>query len=360
LVLAGSALAVPAILAGSWTLWRDSRPTPSQAPVVPLLAPPAPPEDENAPEGDLRFLQKEVEFGLITERTSRDVELENRGERPVHILGVTASCHCTASQADRTTLQPGEKGKITVTLDPRTEFGIQRTSVVAVEYEGASRQQARLRVHAWFRPQVEYPGQITIQAVAGETETGKFVLTDNRSPGLRLKEVTTSLPDLRVEAEAVEHEDGRDYVLRYSYAPGRRAPGTYTESIRLRTTDPAYETITVRATIEVTNRIRVAPEPLPLRPDPKDPSRYVGKVVVEDTEAGPVEIESVTPSEDTLRCQVDARHSSRRVIEVSGSKDQLAAGHASLTIRVVLKRPVAEEVRIRVSAELPADAVPPR
>jgi hypothetical protein len=357
LVLAGSALAVLlGILAGSRAVWRASRPAPGR----PFYAQPVPPEGEDATEGDLRFPQKEVDFGLVKEPTSRDVELENRGEQALHILGVSASCHCTASQPDRATLRPGEKGKITVTMDPRNEWGVQRVSVVVVEYEGASRHQARLTVQARFRPDVEYPEQITIQGVAGEPATGEFILTDYRQQWLRIKEITTSSPDLRVEAESAKYMDGREYFLKYSYATGRRGPGTYTESVTLRTTDRDYETIKVKATIEVINRIRVAPEPLLLQPDPNDPSRYVGKVLVEDTEGGAVEIESVTPSQDGLRCQADARHSSRRVIEVTGSKDKVAAAHASLTIRVVLKQPVDQEVRVRVSAAPPASSDPDR
>ena len=61
---------------------------------------------------------------------------------------------------------------------------------------------------------------------------------------------------LGVEAQAREYADGRDYVLRCYYDPGRRAPGAYTETIRLSTTDPAYETITVRAMIVVAGRAR--------------------------------------------------------------------------------------------------------
>jgi Protein of unknown function (DUF1573) len=358
-VLAGSALGVVLLLAGSWALWGHSRPTPRPAPAVPPYAQ-ATFEDEDLPEGDLRFLPREVDFGLIKEPTSREVELENRGEQPVRILGVTTSCHCTASQPDRTTLQPGERGKLTVTMDPRTEFGIRRATAVTVDYEGASRQRARLTVRAQFRPDVEYPQQLIIPAIAGELATGKFVLTDNRKQWLEIKDITTSSPDLRAVAEVVNYEDGRDYVVKCSYATGQRAPGTYTESISLHTTDRDYETITVKATIEVSNRIRVAPEPLALQPDPNDPSRYTGRVLLEDVGGGPVEIESVTPSQDGLRCRADARHSSRRVIEVSGMEEQIAAAQAPLTIRIVLKRPPGHEVRVRVSAALPAGSAPDR
>jgi hypothetical protein len=260
-LLAGSGLAVAALAAGSWIAWHSLLPSPLKSPAAAPLHPPrVPPEEEDEPEGDLRFLQKEIDLGLITERTSRDVELENGGGQPVHILNVTATCNCTASKPDRTTLLPGEKGKITVTMNPHVEFRAQRVVEVTVEYEGASRGKARLRVHAWFRPEVEYPRQITIQAAPGEKETGKFVLIDNRSPGLRLKEVVTSSPDLRVEAEAREYQDGRDYVLTYTYDPGRRAPGSYTEDITLNTNDPAYPTITVWATIVVADRTRRAPD----------------------------------------------------------------------------------------------------
>jgi hypothetical protein len=346
-VVAGSVLAVLVLAGASWLLWPGSRPTTSER------VPTVPPEEPELTEGDLRFPEKEVDFGLIKDVVRREVEFENRGERVIHIREVKTSCKCTASQPDRTTFQPGEKGRLTVTIDPRGEWIVQRTAVVIVEYEDTSRHEARLRVHVRYRPDLELPERVTIRSVAGQPASAEVLITDNREQPLRITEVTTSAPDLHAAVERAPTATGAEYFLKTSYPGGNRAPGRYAESITVHTTDRAHDPISVPATLEIVKRIQVAPETLPLKPDPKDSSRYAGKVSVEDADGGTVEIESVTPSDKALRCRIDPGPSARRLVEVSVSKERLVALRPPLTIRVLVTRPVAEEIQVPVEVVRP-------
>lgn len=62
----------------------------------------------------------EHDFGLIwdTAPVTTTFPFRNTGSQPLRISRTTAGCGCTTPVADRTLLQPGETGTITVTFDP--------------------------------------------------------------------------------------------------------------------------------------------------------------------------------------------------------------------------------------------------
>jgi hypothetical protein len=345
LALAGLVLsAVFVTVVQSLLWWAPGAGPGSAAPPAPMVEPAKP----IANDGDLRFLQEEIDFGLIKGPIRRDVEIENRGPHVVRILGVKSSCGCTVTEPDRKTVPPGEKGRITLAMDPRSEWALGRVVTVSVDYEDTARHEAQLTVHVRYRPDVEIPESIDIRSVAAQSAVGGGILRDHRRQPLSLTELTTSAPDLQVEALADKFGEGRQYYLSVTYSGGKRPPGHYTESLTLHTTDSAYKTIEVKVGLQIVKRIQVAPETVLLKADPNDSQRYVGKVSVDDAEGSAVEFDAVSPSDEHLLCQLDARGSARRVIEVSLRTADRASVRPPMTIRIRLKTSVGEELSVPV------------
>ncbi len=75
----------------------------------------------------LVFEVSEHDFGKISERAGKvsyDYVFENRGQGPLLILRVITACRCTKADFDKKPVQPGAKGHITVTYDPKKQSGV--------------------------------------------------------------------------------------------------------------------------------------------------------------------------------------------------------------------------------------------
>lgn len=67
------------------------------------------------------FKEKEFDFGIIKQsggKVSHEFEFIYNGTEPITISGVPTSCACTSAQIDKTQLNPGDIGKLTVIFNP--------------------------------------------------------------------------------------------------------------------------------------------------------------------------------------------------------------------------------------------------
>lgn len=83
----------------------------------------------------LKFAREEHDFGRIREVdgvVSHTFKLVNRGDEPVAIDRVVASCGCTTSDWPRTLIHPGKRAEITVSFEPMGYRGEFSKSVAVV------------------------------------------------------------------------------------------------------------------------------------------------------------------------------------------------------------------------------------
>lgn len=69
----------------------------------------------------IHFLEKTHDFGVIKEANgpvSYEFEFENKGDEPLIIISVNASCGCTRPEYSDEPIKPGKKSKIKVTYNP--------------------------------------------------------------------------------------------------------------------------------------------------------------------------------------------------------------------------------------------------
>ncbi len=73
----------------------------------------------------MKFVTKRIVTGEIGEDETPvyDFRFVNRGDRPLEIRHITASCGCVSAKCDERRIQPGDSGKISVTYYPKGHPG---------------------------------------------------------------------------------------------------------------------------------------------------------------------------------------------------------------------------------------------
>ncbi|MCI0456780.1 MAG: DUF1573 domain-containing protein [Gemmataceae bacterium] len=188
-----------------------------------------------------------MDLGIIKEPTRHTFRFENRSSEPVRIIHIRSSCNCTTTEPEKKLLNPGESGRLTVSVNPRNEKVGKHVYVVDLEYQGTRPGQRRLSLRVQHRPDVTVPESLTIRSVAGRTTVADFALVDYRDRPLDIEGITTSSPDLRarVAERPTQYLPGWRYRIEIAFTSNNLPPSTRQETVLLRTTDPDHRTISV-------------------------------------------------------------------------------------------------------------------
>jgi hypothetical protein len=86
-------------------------------------------ELEQAPR--LIFEKPLHDFGKISQSdiVTTDFIFRNEGKKELNIRKTDSTCGCTVAALEKTTLMPGEEGKITLRFDPKGRRGQQQKSI---------------------------------------------------------------------------------------------------------------------------------------------------------------------------------------------------------------------------------------
>jgi hypothetical protein len=335
------ALLLAATGAFAWMSFIGSRPSGNAAPAAPSPLP--------AQDGELAFAETDVDLGLIKEPTTHEIPFENRSDHVVTIRKIRTSCGCAPVHSDTQLLNPGDKGRITVTATPRLDRIGAAVYGATVEYDGAQPREARLRIRVQSRPDVVVANEVELRAVAGRQNTAAFTLVDYRDEPLKIESIAASSPDVqaRVVEEPSSYLPGWQYRVEAAYSPYGRLPGDYAETITLHTSDPDRESIPVRLAIHHVSRIRVAPAALHLAAAP-DPSEAVGVFYLDDAEGEAVEVRDLTASDALLHCRLlsDPPPQGVEVWVRKAELDRLAKG---ASVRVTLAKPTSEVLCVPIA-----------
>ena len=157
-------------------------------------APPAIPANAG---GELEFAETDIDLGLVNAPIKHAIEFTNRSDRVVRIGKIVTSCNCTTTQPDKQVLQPGERGRVLLNIEPRVDHVSQSRHLITVEYEGAEPRQAHLQVHYLTRPDVVVPHEVEIRSTGAHDVAVSFTVVDFRDKPLKIATISTSSPGLR-------------------------------------------------------------------------------------------------------------------------------------------------------------------
>lgn len=307
----------------------------------------APSEVLEQGEGELIAPDQRTELGLIRQPVEHAFTYRNRGRVPVTITGVHPSCNCTVTKPDKTLLQPGETGRIVVTVEPQRQQAGRHTHVIALDYRGQTVQRLRFELSFQNWPDVALPEQLDLRVVTGQAGTIQFDLVDYRDRPLRVTKVATSSPDLtaRVVSEPTSFRPGWSYQFEVAVTPGTTL-GERSEAVYVHTDDPQRSIVPIHLHIHRRHRVRVAPAAVHLTRT--EAGRQEARLFISDSQGGSVEINSVTPSDKTLSYEVQPSRSSGGQEVLLRLDGRLTGPPVPLTVRLVISRPVREEYVVEV------------
>jgi hypothetical protein len=340
-LLTGVCLVACIAALGWWLRW-----TQYGAPAASALGPSS--TAENAA-GGIVFANSEVDLGLTRAPAEQVFEFQNRGNKEVRILNVRQSCACTVTRPNKQVFGPGEKGAITVQVHPQgLRFG-RETYAIDVEHQSEDVCTTRLLLHLSFWPDVVIPEKVEFRTTEATTVTKRIELIDYRDRPLSVSGTSTKGVGFssKLVSKPTTYEPGWRYCIDLAWE-GQSAPGLYKGELIVHTDDPERQSIVVGATLEVRDRIRVAPGTLRLTSAGHDSMRQQGTIYIDDRGGADVQIEDVTTSHNVLRCKFSPLAAVRQLVQIEMDKLPLAEDTPCLTVRLVLSKPIKKELCVTV------------
>ncbi|MBK8267873.1 MAG: DUF1573 domain-containing protein [Planctomycetes bacterium] len=218
----------------------------------------------------IKFDTPIYDFGKVKSGTDikHDFYFTNTGTGPLELLRVKPSCGCTvAGQHDRI-VQPGQTGKIPITLSSKNASGpISKSVTVNTNIAGTdSTISLQIKGEVWqpiqVTPQAAAFGRIT-SADAGEKLIRKLTIVNNLDTPVTLGEPTANHPKLKATIATLE--EGKKYELTVMLMPPLES-GNTSGKITIPTGVADSPTIDVQAYAFVTAAVDVTPTSLTLPP----------------------------------------------------------------------------------------------
>jgi hypothetical protein len=270
--------------------------------------------------------------------------LVNTGAAPLDIVGVRRDCGCLEPVLEKRALAPGEQAALELRVRTLGQPEGQRSWLAWVQYrEGADLRELRLTLLASLRNEVTVqPAQLALHVEKALQQ--EILVTDRRTPGLRLTAVHASTPALKATLQP--QGDGVTRVL-LEVSAADLAPGQLDATLDLYSDDPYYRQLQVPVTLTRADKSTVSATPsvVRLQPSTSQPvcSQLVrlrpsgdDKVLVDTVEADAPGITctwAAGPDNGvTLKIRVDSRlaQSGTHLLRVQ------LAGRETLTIPVVI------------------------
>jgi len=315
-----------------------------------ITAPESESENQASDEG-LFFTSKEADLGVVKEPTTYHFPFENRATVKAEILELNPSCNCTVPKLEKTSFQPGEKGKISIETDLRGRKIGPQLFVINVKYRTILIRETRLALHAVYRPDLVVPTDLKVRLVrGGKPQRIPFAVIDYRDSPFVIQQISTTSPSLKVEIKETpsSYLPGWKHELELVAAQTDQPVGNNLESITLLTNDPEHKGISIPVLVERVGRIRVSPAKLSLRPTDKV-GVQMGKVFVDDREGGEIEIDSVELPSPALEWNGNPNFPGSKVFQVTLDENKLSSTPTgALRIKLRFKKPIQEETWIDV------------
>ncbi|GAA4832433.1 DUF1573 domain-containing protein [Algivirga pacifica] len=222
-------------------------------------------------QGRMDFEEKEHDFGNIKEEdgpTEHTFTFVNKGNQPLTILDVKASCGCTTPSWSNEPIAPDAEGFITASYNPKGRPGVFNKSI-SVKTDGQP-QMTILRIKGEVTPQPKglrdlYGmdlGNIRVKSnhismgnvTKGQIETGTLTLYNDSKQPIQLFPGKSTLPEhltMRISKEVIAPADTATIIVDYNSAD-KNDWGFVFDYIRLATNDPleAEKRINVSANIK--------------------------------------------------------------------------------------------------------------
>jgi Protein of unknown function (DUF1573) len=199
-------------------------------------------------------------------------DFANRGDQPVRITELKASCGCLAPRLldrrlsafrrdDQETFLPGERGRFSVSVRTANEEPGPHAYTVNVKYEDSvpHEQLVGFRVTLPERKLSVEPSELYFYPAPGQSESQTTWVTDYRGGDIDVLDATCQIDFVKLEVLPRETDDlGNPRVPVRVTVPGDFPPGRHTGILTLHTSDPEFERIFAAVLVHGQSRIQPA------------------------------------------------------------------------------------------------------
>jgi hypothetical protein len=299
----------------------------------------------------LRCTPPAVDLGEIRGGPARQhrFALLNDGKEPIEILELQRGCGCLTPQLDRRTLQPGEKASLLVTLRTTGQANGPRSWNLRVRYrEGDEIREALIIVAATIRNEVTVQPSILALYVQ-DVVRQDIVVTDLRSPPLKITSVKASSPALRITVATAE---GGATKLLLEATASALTNGRQDAVLNIYTDDPLYSPLQLPIVLTrgVKPAVAITPAQVEARISASQP--VAGALLrLRPADGHKVAIESADADDPGITCTWAAGPGAGATLKVRIDGRRLDKGDGPRTVRVRLVDPPGEVLAIPVTIE---------
>jgi hypothetical protein len=304
-----------------------------------------------AADAALRCTPPAVDLGEIHGGPARQhsFELLNDGKETIEIVKLQRGCGCLTPELDRRTLRPGEKASLLVALRTTGQPNGPRRWNLRVRYrEGGEIREALIIVAATIRNEVTVQPSILALYVR-DVLRQEVVVTDQRSPPLKVTGVKASSPAIRVTVKAAE---GGVTRLLLEATASALADGRQDAVLNIYTDDPQYSPLQLPIVLTrgVKSAVAVAPRQIEARISASQPVA-AALVRLRPADGHKVAIESADTDDPGVTCTWAAGPGTGATLKVRVDGRRLDKRDGPRTVRVRLVEPPGEILTIPVSIE---------
>lgn len=295
----------------------------------------------------LFFMTPECDLGVMKTPVEHGFKFENRSTHAIRIANTQGSCSCAVTQLSKKVYEAGEKGILTVKVDPRTLRRGGHYFRIKVDYEGTDTASTVLGLRLYHQQELIVPEHIKMRQFEGQTERTQFELVDFRERPLKIKQIVSSASDLeaRVVEEPTVFRQGWRYVIEATLREGNRQPGQHLARLALHTDDPSRPVVVVETSIERVKRVRVVPQTVLLQSVGSGGARTV---FVDDTAGQEIEFSAIRASDPAVEYRVEAVSASSHRILVGVQKSKASFPPNGYHLYLTLSKPVREEICVSI------------
>lgn len=306
---------------------------------------------------DMAFETQQIAFGRIPDTDSVDAifKFTNKGNRPLILGNMHATCGCTLAELDKKEYAPGESGKIKVAYNPRNKHGAQSQSVT-IETNDPRNPRIMLSITADVMPLVSVDPLISQLGLIrkGESRNATITIT-GRTADFEVTDVTSSNPELvsmtlgKGEDVDLDGQKARRFPITVTLAKSH-AVGRVQQSGTIRTNNPSKPIMNFQVMGDVQGDLTLTPARLSLGAMvPGAPIRAEARVTHRDGKAFNVKTVRIdTPSLSPLSVTFKPSDSSNPVEYVmtvtgqAGQRPEIIRGELVISTDI----PMEEEIRL--------------
>lgn len=205
-------------------------------------------------------------FGTVLKgaKTEFDFVFTNPYNQALVVESVSTSCQCTSPSVSPGVLQPGQKGRVHISVNTKSFQG-NKNATITVRFSRPYRMEVQLHSYVYIRNDISInPGLVYFGTVTAGTKPSVQVRVNSVNSNWAIRDVRSGCKFLSVTLpNPTQNYNGTSYLMTITLEENA-APGPFSEVLELITNDssPSYQRIPIRVEGRVKDTLNINPSSL--------------------------------------------------------------------------------------------------